>query len=145
MKKLIMLATLLITLSLSAVARDNVYHSGEVLPATAQQTLKKHFSTSKVNRVKVDKKTFGHTEYEVILDNGTEIEFNHKGEWKEIDCGRSGVPRALVPANILKYVESTHPGSTIIKLDKGSRDYEAELNDGTDLKFDSTGRFLRYD
>lgn len=129
----------------SAVAKDKIYHSADVLPATAQKTLKSAFPKAAVNRVKVDESLFGNKEYEVILSNGTEIEFNKEGDWKEVDCGRSAVPAAFIPAAIRTYVKTNHKGCSVIKIDKDTNDYDVELSNGVEMKFDRSGKFLRYD
>lgn len=145
MKKLIALAAALLLMILPMSAKDEVYHSANVLPQTAQQTLKKAFPKAEVTRVKVDKSLFGSKEYEVILNNGYEIEFDNEGNWKEVDCGRQAVPSMFVLKTIQSYVKNNFKGQSITKVDKDSKGYEVELSGGSDLKFDRAGQFLRID
>ena len=130
---------------LPLAARDEVYHSADVLPQNAQQTLRKAFPKSQVTRVKVDKSILGSKEYEVILNNGTEIEFDNEGDWKEVDCGRQAVPAMFVLKSIQNYVRNNYKGQAIIKVDKDKNRYEVELVNGTDLEFDRAGNFLHVD
>lgn len=129
----------------SASARDKVYRDAGVLPQQAQQTLKKNFPKATVNRIVADHSVFGVKDYEVILNDGTEIEFNKEGEWKEVDCGHRAVPQEFVINPIRSFLQKNHKGKTVVKIDKDSNDYDVELNDGTELKFDRSGKFLRYD
>ena len=119
MKKIALALIALLMAVLPVAARDKVYRDSSVLPAAARATLTKAFPKAKVNRVKVDKGVFGKCDYEVVLSNGAEIEFNSKGEWKEVDCGHQG-----------------------FFADEG---LDIELSNGVDLEFDRSGRFLRID
>lgn len=130
---------------LPMAARDRVSRNVKDLPAAAQTMLSKYFGGEKVNHIKIDKPTFGSTEYDVVLNDGTEVEFDSKGNWKEIDCGMKAVPDALVLKPIREYVKSTFKGQKIVNIEKKSNKYDIELQDGTDLEFDRSGRFLRID
>lgn len=145
MKKLLALMAAIMLAILPMSAKDEVYHSANVLPQTAQQTLKKAFPKAQVTRVKVDKSIFGNKEYEVILNNGTEIEFDNNGDWKEVDCGLKAVPEVFVLKSIRTYVNGNFKGQAITKIDKDRDSYDVELSNDVDLKFDRAGRFLRID
>jgi hypothetical protein len=88
-------------------------------------------------------------EYEVRLSDGTEIEFTRKGEWKNIDCKHSNiytsVPAELIPVEIANYVKASFPNENIIKIDKDRRDWEIELSNRLEIKFDKKFRILEYD
>lgn len=126
-------------------ARDIVSRNLNDLPATAQSMLKKHFTSKKVNHIKIDKKIVGQTEYDVILNDGTEIDFNGKGEWEEIKMGNKAIPSNILPSNIYNYVKKNHKGAKIVTVEKSRSKYEVELNNGLDLEFDRSGNFLRQD
>lgn len=78
-------------------------------------------------------------EYEVRLSDGTQIDFTRKPEWKKIDCEHSNVytsvPAELVPTQIASYVSSNFAGAEVIKIDRDRRDWEIELNNGIEVKF----------
>lgn len=139
----IILAVLIASISLSA--RDRVSRDINQLPAPARTFLKTHFPKTPVNHIKIDKEIFESTSYDVILNNGSEIEFDSKGEWKEIDCGNKAVPKAVVLNDILKYVNTNFPKRAIVKIEKSSKKYEVELSDGTDLEFGRDGKFRKID
>lgn len=145
MKKFIALLAVIL-LSIGQIsAKDIVYRTTEPLPAAAKKTLKSSFPKTGVSHIKVDKHFFGGADYEVILVDGTEIEFNDNGEWKEVDCGQKAVPSVFVLKPISSYVSKYYKGQKIVKIDKDRNDYDVELSSGIDLKFDRSGRFLRVD
>ena len=92
---------------------------------------------------------FDDGEYEVRLSDGTEIDFTRKGEWKNIDCKHSNiytsVPDALIPVEIANYVKSSFPDESIIKIDKDRRDWEIELSNRLEIKFDKKFNVLEFD
>lgn len=145
MKKLLAIVSALLLLTLPMAARDQVYHNANPLPPAARTILKDQFPKLEVNRVKVESHVVGGNEYEVILSDGTEIEFNSKGEWTEVDCGHKAVPDFFVLPVIKEYISKNHKGQQIVKVDKSSKHYEVELLNGMDLKFDRSGKFLRID
>lgn len=143
-KSLILLLTILLGLSI-AQARDTYSRDPADLPAAAQTMLKKYFPKKQVNHIKIDKPLIGNADYDVVLSDGTEIDFDHKGDWKEIDCGINSVPKGVLPVAITNYIAKNYKGAKIIKVDKESNKYEIELSNGLDLEFDRAGNFLRVD
>lgn len=144
MKKLMLLMAAVLMAVLPLAARDKIYRSASALPQKSQEILKKNFKAD-VNRVKVDDSLFGGKDYEVVLSDGTEIDFDSDGDWKEVDCGHRAVPKFFIIAPIQTFVSKNHKGATIVKIDKNRNDYEIELADGTEIKFDRSGDFQRYD
>ncbi|MDE7388965.1 MAG: PepSY-like domain-containing protein [Muribaculaceae bacterium] len=145
MKKLILMLAIALGASAGASAKDYYAHDASVLPEAARTTISNHFK-SKVSVVKVEK-TLGHIdEYDVTLSDGTEISFDNKGNWDNIETnvGKS-VPSSIIPEAIRKYVAEAQPGTRIVGIDKERKGYEVELSNGVDMKFDKSGRFVRYD
>lgn len=86
--------------------------------------------------------------FEVRFEDGSEVEFDKKGNWKEVDCKRQAVPASvlsLVPAEIQTYAAATFPQVTITKINQKHWGYEVELSNGFGLEFDKKGKFLRMD
>ena len=106
------------------------------MPQTAQQFIKQHFAGSKILLAK-EEFDFPQKSYEVIFENGNQIEFDSKGNWKEIDCGRSGVPAAAVPSPIMQYVKSNHPDAKIVKIERDRKEYEVKLSNRMEITFDT--------
>lgn len=143
MKKLLM-ALMVAILSIGVVqARDKVEYNDASLPQMAKNTLKKNFKVG-VNHIKIDKGLLGDVDYDVVLKDGTEIEFDKDGNWTSVEA-KGGVPNSMVLPSILHYVKSNYGKSKIVQIDVNRNDYEVELSNGIELKFDRSGRFLRVD
>lgn len=112
--------------------------------AAIQQFVSTHFPQATILYSQRDE-----GEYEVRLSDGTELDFTRKGEWKNIDCKHSNiynaVPADLIPAEIANYVKTSFPNEDIVKIDKDYRDWEIELSNGIEIKFDKKFRVLEYD
>lgn len=77
--------------------------------------------------------------YEVMLDDYTEVDFDAKGNWTEINAKKQGeIPNSAVPAKILESIDKHFQGQKIVKIERGMRgDYEVELINGIEIKFNS--------
>ncbi len=115
------------------------------LPSAAQAFVKKHFAANKVSMVKMEKELLS-TTYDIIFADGTKVEFDKKGNWKDVDCKHKAVPAQLVPVAIQKYVSAHFPGQEIVQIDRAERGvYDIELANGISIDFDKKGNFLRMD
>lgn len=131
--------------SLSALAENDKIIQPNELPATAQSFIKQHFAGQKVSLVKLDKELFDRN-YEVIFADGSKVEFNKKGEWKDIDCQHTSFPLSAVPKAILTHVHQHFSGQKILQIEKTERGRIAvELSSGVELLFDSKYRFVGLD
>lgn len=147
MKKLVYTFSLalaaLFTVSTTAMADDDRPIEFNQLPKTAQATVKKHFASSEVLYSTQDGLVF--KTYDVVFANGDKIEFDSSGNWKDVDMMSGAVPSAFVPVQIQNYVKKSYPGSKITKIDRDSRDYEIELSNGLDLKFNKQFKLIEID
>lgn len=146
MKKLTVILAgiaLLATAAPALAGNDRPITVGE-LPAAAQQFLKAHFAGVDVSYSKVDEEMFD-KDYKVIFVNGSTVEFAKDGQWREVDCKYGEVPAAIVPQQIRDYVAKNFAGRKITKIDRDKRDYEVELDNGLDLKFDMKFRLIKMD
>ena len=107
----------------------------EELPEAARATVNRYFDADQVASVKQEYEWLGSV-YEVKFYDGTEIDFLGNGEWKEIDCTPRALPAGLVPSGIARLIEKRFPERKVVKIERDRRDWEVELDDGTDLKFD---------
>ncbi|MFR9165206.1 MAG: PepSY-like domain-containing protein [Dysgonomonas sp.] len=117
----------------------------EQLPPAAQKFLEHHFSNFEIYRVKYDAKN---GEYEVKLQSGHEIEFDHNGDWFEIDGEIQPLPKSIIdmlPIGIPQYIAKNYPRRAIIKIEREAYGYEIELSNSIDLLFDKKGKFLKED
>lgn len=116
----------------------------EQLPAQAKTFVKEHFSTLKVVSVFEETKP-NHKEYDVIFENGTEIEFSSNGEWEEVKSRTTELPASVIPTAILQHVKKQFPDAFIREIKTKRYGFEVEISNGMDLEFDKSGKFLRFD
>lgn len=136
MKKLLVLFVCLFTMQAAKVwADDDRPVKVEQMPQQAQQFIKKHFPKSSVALAKMEVDLFSKS-YEVLFTNGDKLEFDSKGAWTEVNCKYSAVPAEIIPAAIKTYINQHYPDTKIIKIEKDSRDYEVELSNKWEIKFD---------
>ena len=99
MKKIAMmlLGTAAMMVSLAAYADDDRPVKFSELPAAAQTFVNSHFEGVEVLLAKKDPSLLGAT-YEVMLADGTEVEFDREGAWVEVERRGYPVPADIVPA-----------------------------------------------
>jgi len=139
-KSLFILLACLMTMCLPVMADSDRVITFDQLPAAAQTMLKKYFADKVPLIVTVD-----WDDYKVMYQSGEKVEFDKKGEWKDLDCKVSAVPTALIPEQIKAKVKTTFPGATIIKLDRDRRGYDVKLNNGIELEFDKKFQIVEMD
>lgn len=138
----IVFAVAVVLFSVNASARDRIITYDQV-PQAAKTFITAHFADKQVSYAKIDD-----GKYEVKLADGSELEFTKAGEWIKVDCKYSAMPAsvvALVPAGIPLFVEERFPGAVIVKIDKGWRNIEVELDNDLELVFNKKGDVVRID
>ncbi len=116
----------------------------EELPEAAQRLIAGHFPDVKVTLATVDRE-FLDTSWDVILADGTRIEFDSRGEWKEIECRAGFVPEGILPSAIAAYIADRYPGARVKEIERDREGYELNLDNRRELNFDPRGRFRRDD
>ena len=134
------LLAFVLTVCMPAKADNDRVITFEQLPAQAQAMLKQHFADKVPLIVTVD-----WDDYKVMYQSGERVEFDKKGNWKELDCRVSAVPTALIPEPIKVSVKTTFPGAVIIKLDRDRRGYDVKLNNGMELEFNKNFQVIDID
>ena len=104
------------------------------LPAKAQTVLSQHFNNQKVAFASIESGIIDKN-YDVVMQNGTKLEFDKKGNVKEIDCKQGAVPKKLIPQAIYTYLQENHSGQTVRKIEFNKNEYEVELSNGLDITF----------
>lgn len=85
-------------------------------------------------------------EYEVTLSDGTVIDFDKSGEWKDVDAAMGqSLPTGFYPAAIDNYIAANYAGAGINEISKERRGYDVELVTGQDLVFNAQGEFITID
>lgn len=117
----------------------------QALPQVITDFINQYFPGATVTGVEPDNE-FGGTEYDVYLNDGTELDFDKSHQWEEVDCKDKAVPAAFVPTNMANYVKTACQGQPIVKISKKSYSgYEVKLANGQELHFDASGNFTGYD
>ncbi len=114
--------------------------SPDKLPRQAQQFVTANFNDANILSVRRDG-----FKYDVILSNGTELEFKHDGSWKEIDCGLNPLPAGVLPTPTAQYLSANFPMNSATHVKYENRRYEVELDNDLDLVFDKNGLFFGAD
>ena len=114
------------------------------LPAKAQTLLSKHFKGQKVMLATIESGVVSRS-YDVVLRNGTKLEFDKKGNLTEIDCKQSIVPSQLIPQPIKNYLKENYRGETVRKIEWNKKEYEVELTNGIDLTFNKHFQLIDID
>lgn len=142
MKRILLLAVFALAglTAIRATAGDTPVQVAQ-MPAASQNFIKKYFSDIQVDRAVVS--DLEPKKYEVRFVNGTEIEFDARGEWTEVECEHGAVPEAIVPQKLLDYVAKNHPGRQIVAIKRNMRGYKLELDNDLDLKFDRDYRLIK--
>lgn len=114
------------------------------LPAKAQTLLSKHFKGQKVMLVTIESDVVSRS-YDVVLRNGTKLEFDKKGNLTEIDCKQGIVPSQLIPQPIKNYLKENYRGEAVRKIEWNKKEYEVELTNGIDLTFNKHFQLIDID
>lgn len=142
MKKIMILIAAV--LCISAVKADDRPIAADQLPQAARQFIKEYFPSQKVAYAKVDSGIFD-TEYEVVFENGSKVEFFKNGEWKEVDCKYSAVPAGIVPSKIATYVKANYSDASIVQIDRDRREWDVKLSNRLELTFDNRFNLIDID
>lgn len=114
------------------------------LPAKAQTLLSKHFKGQKVMLATMESGVVSRS-YDVVLRNGTKLEFDKKGNLTEIDCKQGIVPSQLIPQPIKNYLKENYRGEAVRKIELNKKEYEVELTNGIDLTFNKHFQLIDID
>ena len=104
------------------------------LPVKAQSLLNNDFKNQKVMLATIESGVVKKS-YDVVLQNGTKLEFDKKGNLTEIDCKQGKVPAKLIPQAIRNYLKENYPAQAVKKIEMNKNEYEVELANGLDLTF----------
>lgn len=143
MKKHILTFAAVLFFSLTSVAQNGMTQLNQ-LPATAQEFVKTYFSDYKIQYIFSDKE-FADVDYKIRFEDGTEIEFNAKGEWTDVSSKQQCIPTGFIIKEITNYVETYHKDMCITDVEREFNRITIELNDNLELEFNSKGKLLSYD
>ena len=118
--------------------------SVNALPAKAQTLLNNHFNGQKVMLATIESGVVSRS-YDVVLQNGTKLEFDKKGNLTEINCKQGIVPALLIPQAIKNYLKDNYAGQSVKKIEINKNEYEVELTNGLDLTFNKHFQLIDID
>ena len=118
--------------------------SVNTLPAKAQTLLSQHFNNQKVMLATIETGVISRS-YDVVLQNGTKLEFDKKGNLTEIDCKQGIVPVEWIPQAITNYLKDNYAGQSVKKIEINKNEYEVELTNGLDLTFNKHFQLIDID
>ena len=146
MRKNLILIVALLTCFVASWADNERKISFKELPDEAKVFLKGNFGGEKILWAHEEYEyTHDKKHYEVHLSDGTEIEFDKMGVWKEIDCKFKPLPKNIIPKKIQKFLSETYPDTKSVKIERDLYGYEVKLSNGRELVFDDNGDFIRFD
>ncbi|MDE5706748.1 MAG: PepSY-like domain-containing protein [Alistipes sp.] len=143
MKKIMLLVAGFLTLTTAAMAGNDKPIRLNELPNAAQQFVSTHFGGRQVAYTTVD--TERPKTYEVAFRSGEKIEFDRRGEWKEIKSLRGTLPPHVIPEAILRQIVRNYPGTRITSIERDRHEYEVGLTNGMELTFDKEFRLIDMD
>lgn len=116
----------------------------EKLPAAAQQFVKTNFADNTVVFVTKDDDLIA-PDFEVVLDNGTVIQFSNNGQMEKIEAFKTGVPQNLIPEKIKAYVSANYPDAVFKEYEVEKGKHEVKLSNGLELTFNSVFTLIEID
>lgn len=141
MKKAILV--MVICIGTLAFAQDKSITYNE-LPKTSQNFITNNFDVKSIQQITVDNDITS-KDYEVYFSNGTKLEFDSKGVWKEIDGKSNAVSPKFISKKMQTYLTANYPNTEIKKIERDSKKIEVKLSNGLELKFDKAGNFIKID
>ncbi len=141
---LLILSNLFLLGIFSTYADEHTPIEAKQLPSKVQKFIKSYFPKTEITMASMEK-DFLETSYKVVLSSGAQVEFHNDGEWKEVKNPGGMIPAALIPAQIAKSVKSLYPGTSIVEMDKNSKNYEVTLSNGYELTYNFKFKLIDID
>ncbi len=108
------------------------------LPMAIKLFVQRNFSCRSIAMAEM-KSTAKGIVYVVYLNDGIQLVFNENGGWEMVDCKMGVIPTALVPANIISFMDVYYPCTPLVKMEKIDDGYEVTLSNYSTLQFDKMG------
>lgn len=118
--------------------------SYDELPAEAKSFIENNFANDEVSHIILDRDVIS-VDYNVSLTSGTKLEFNSRGEWKEVDTRNSIVPNNIVPQAIAEYIKKNYPNREITEIKRNHTYTEVTLKGGLELTFNKNYKLVDVD
>lgn len=140
MKRICIIMAMVALLVANVTADDRII-SADQLPQKAKDLVAKSFSGKTVQYVEQD-----WDDYEVQLNDGTEIKFTRSGDWESVKSYNS-VPVSILPAGVGTYLGKNFADAKVIEVEKDWNGFEVKLSNRMEVFFDKGGKHLgqKYD
>ncbi len=119
-----------------AFLNADIIVSADALPENIKQFIASNFN-AQVGLVQQDS-----DEYEIYLSDGTELEFDIVGNYKEIKNDMKPLSLSVLPINIASIVQSQFSGAFLRKVKRKFSYYELEFSNSLEVKIDPNGTIL---
>lgn len=139
----ILLPILAILLCIPVMAED-IEIKPEQLPEKSQQIIAKAFPDAKIKKANIEKRA-SLMQYEVKISGGVKLQFSKDGSLTECECTKGTVPDMLIPSKIRSFIAKEFPQNSVVRIEHDSKIYEIDLDDGTELSFNSAYRLIDID
>ncbi|WP_260604814.1 MULTISPECIES: PepSY-like domain-containing protein [unclassified Campylobacter] len=121
---------------LCLLAKADLIISPDSLPENTKQFLSTNFK-AQVGMAQRDGNSF-----EVYLTDGTELEFDIMGNWKEISSKFTPINFSILPANIAAIIQNQFPNTFLLEAERKINYYKIKLSNRLELKIDANGTIL---
>ena len=125
--------------------RSDDYINTAALPQAILNYVSTNYRDNTITEAEIE----DNNQYEIELNNGTELIFDQQGNFLGIDdddddtFGDDDIAPTELPANIRDIVATHFPGTTIEEAERENNgNYEIELSNDVELIFDGNGKFL---
>ncbi len=106
------------------------------LPEASRAFIGTNITRTNPVEIEIDRDDTGARIYEVEFADGTEIEFDAKGDWIKYDAADGySVPATLIPRHISEYVTVNYPDRVIKQIKRSKNGYAIEITGDIDLYF----------
>lgn len=143
MKKQILTFAVILLLGATAFAQNGITKF-EQLPAKSQEFIKNYFKDHTISYILTDKE-IADVDYKVRFENGTEIEFNAKGEWTDVSGKQNCIPTGFILTEITEYINAVHKDVCITDVEREFKRITVELSNNLELEFNTKGKLISYD
>ena len=144
MRILMIIVCCMLTCNIVANAGNDKPIAVNALPVKIQTLLSDHFGNQKGMLATIES-AVARKSYDVVLNNGTKLEFDKMGNLTEIDCKQGTVPDKLIPQHIRNYLKDNYAEHPVRKIEINRNEYEVELANGLDLTFNKHFRLIDID
>jgi hypothetical protein len=145
MKKILVIIFAVFSLGIITAKADNDrVITKDNLPVKARQFITTYFANNKISYVK-EERDFFNRNYEIVFADGAKVEFGRDGEWIDVDCRYTSVPKAVVPDAVRAYVKENFPDVQIVEIERKRGNHEVKLSNKLELVFDKKLKIKRID